>query len=248
MRSFIVAFLFCLLATQAQAQAPATIKFGVVYFYPPFVYTDNKGSDVYGFDISVAKALCQTINITCTFTPMPLADLFKNLDDNKVDAIMGAISITQGRKIKYEFTLPYFKSSMSYLGPANANFSITPEELTKKTIGVVKGSSFYTYLTQTYGDKVNLKPYVAWEDAIADLSNNKIDLILLDTPVAKYWVKNSSGALKIIGQPLANVTSDEGFGIAFRAGNYNLSNAFNKAIETIIANGTYDKLRQMYLL
>jgi len=232
----------------ANAQV-ASIRFGVGYFYPPFVTAHNNGQSFTGFDIDVALALCKVLNAQCTFTPMTLTDLFKSLDEGKVDALISAMSITPGRRAKYDFTLPYFKSSMSFmsLASANTNLSPTPEGLKDKTIGVIVGSAFEIYLRQNYGDKIKIKTFSYTADALDSLTKGKVDLLLLDTPVARYWVNNSSGIFKIVSSPENyNLPYDEGFGIAVKSGNTALAQALNNALVTIVQNGTYDQIKQRY--
>jgi ABC-type amino acid transport substrate-binding protein len=224
---------------------PNPIKFAVDYFYPPFVSTTRIG--VYGLDISIAQALCHEMNTRCVFTPMPFEVMFKNLQEGKVDAIISAISITPERRAKFDFSMPYFKSTMSYVGSSKMNFDTTPQGLFNKRIGVGKGTSFEFYLSQTYGDSIKLKTYANSADAIAALSEGKIDLVLLDTPVANYWVDHSSGTLRTVGDALNNnVPHDEGYGIVIQAGNTELANAFNQALQNIHQNGTYTNIMRMY--
>ena len=239
----------CVVLTSNFAFAGQLIKFGVVHFYPPFVYADrNHPESAYGFDVDLARAICQQLQATCTFVPMPFRELFKSLDDNTVDAAMGAISITFARKAKYEFSLPYFKSTMSYLGRNADNFTIDAAGLRGKKIGVIEATTFESYVEQTYGDLVKVKKYHMWEDAVADLADNKIDLVLMDTPVARQWVILGSGQFRIIGQSLnSNVPFDEGYGIALNGDNKSLTLQINQALVDLVKNGTYDRLRYSYL-
>lgn len=247
-KRIMVFLLSCFLLVQGSIAfaATMTLRFATGYFYPPFVYS-SMGGHPYGFDIALVNAVCAQLGVECTFSQMPLTELFNNLEAGKLDAIVGAISITADRRAKVEFTNPYFKSTMSYLGKSKESYAVTPQNLKGKEIGVIKSSTFETYLEMTYGNNVKIKPYSSLEEAVMDLSNGDIDLLLMDTPVAEYWQTHSSGELKIMDKPLEdNVPSDEGFGIAVQKGNYPLVIAMNKALATIYANGTYDNLIDMY--
>lgn len=250
MKKFFAILFTCLLLilqTDAAFSQTRQIKFGITYFYPPFIYIGDGGKNFYGFDTEIALALCKLIDATCTFTPMTLENLFTSLDQGNVDAIMGALSITAERKIKYDFAGPYYKSTMSYLGRADSNITTMPQGISNKKIGVVKGSTFEMFLSKNYSDLIKIKTYPNMDDTINDLANKKVDLVLLDTPTADYWVHNSGNQFKIIGAPQHdNISSDQGYGIAVKLGNTQLADQLNAALLTIMNNGTYTAIREKY--
>lgn len=223
-------------------EAANRIRFGVNYFYPPFVFSSKSGY-IHGFDVDVAKAVCKQLNAECTFTAMSLSDLFASLDNNKSDAIMGAISVTPARKQHYDFTRPYLKSTMSYVSLRNANVDLN--HLEGKRVGAVKDSTFQTYLNAKYGHNIKLITFDTNEALANALSNKLIEIILLDSPAATYWVNYSTGLFKIVGTP-TYLSFDEGYGIVVKKGNVQLQNALNNALTTIIQNGTFDKIKQSY--
>lgn len=235
-------FCFLLLSNNIFGQIQK-ITFGVNHFYPPFVYTTSKG--VYGFDISISEALCEKLHAQCIFKTMTVEKMFISLDANNVDAIISALSITPEREKKYNSTNPYFKSTMSYLGLSTSNITITPDSLRGKKIGVGMGTSFESYVTKTYGKRVIIKSYASKEDAIDNLARGKIDLFLLDTPVAKYWVEHSAGKFKLIGET-SILPNDNGYAIFVRNGNASLVEELNKALASIVADGTYEKIKSTY--
>ena len=232
----------CLIIFSITVMAQTKIRFGVTNFYPPFVFSSKSGY-IHGLDIDTVRAICQEINAECTFTPMPLSQMFKSIDNNSMDAIIGAISITPMRKEHYDFTRPYLKSTMSFITLRSSD--IDPSNIQGKRLGVVKDSTFYTYLLNKYGNGIKLFTYNTNEQLVTALSNKEIDAVLIDSPAAHYWVGYSTGLFKTIGTPVF-LSFDEGYGIAVKKGNSSLLNAINNALNTIIQNGTFDKIKQSY--
>lgn len=218
------------------------IRFGVIYFYPPFAFSTKSGY-VHGFDIEIATAICQRLKAECTFTAMPLQNLFVNLNQGRVDAIMGAIAITPERQTRFAFTQPYYKSTMSYVALNGANLNL--QNLQGKRVGVEKDSIFSQYIKEKYGNQVQLTSYPTNEAMVTGLSERKIDVILLDTPAANYWVNYSTGLFKLMGQP-ENIDFDKGYGIAVKQDNAVLLNSLNNALTALIKDGTLTKIQQSY--
>jgi arginine transport system substrate-binding protein len=231
-----------LLVLSLTSFAQQKLRFGVVYFYPPFIFSTNSGY-VYGFDIDLANAVCQQLHAECSFTPMSLSDAFASLNQNKVDAVIGAVSITPQREAEYTFSESYLKSAMSFV--ALNTSQIAAGNLQGKRVGVIKDSTFYTYLIGKYGNSIQLKTYDTNEQLAAALSNKEIDVMLLDTPAANYWVGYSVGLFKTIGQP-TYLPSDKGYGIVVKRGNETLIDSLNRALSTIMRNGTLQKIKQTY--
>lgn len=239
------ALLFFLSMQNTYAQNE-TLRFGTGFFYPPFVYSEAGGRGVYGFDIEVVLALCKQLNDTCVFSQAPLPENLQKLDNGEIDATIGAFSITNARKAKYDFAGPYYKDTMSFLKRTDTQLTL-PQDLAGKTVGSIRSSTFNTYLEQNFGKNIKIKTYTTTEELIDALSNKKVDLILVDTPVATYWIKNSSGSFIFVtgGQQIL-APFDEGYGIAFRLGSPQRVAEFNNALLTIIKNGTYDAIKKRY--
>lgn len=234
-----ILFLFYFIFTSlgfAQNELP-TLHIGISYFYPPFIYNYSSG-----FDIALANALCQKIGYHCFFYPEPDTELLPNLENGKLDAVMGAVSITEKRLEHLTFTKPYLVSTVSYMGSTPMHY---PVDLKKMKLGVLGDSTFATYLENTLSTSNQLKFYPETHALIAALGDGDINLTLLDTPVANYWVNRSDGRLTLVGQPFL-LPADRGFGIALGRGTAFLASQLNEALSILVLNGTYQQLLQTY--
>ncbi len=214
-------------------EADTTLKFGFVSFYPPYVLSGPSGH-LGGLDVQIVQALCKQLKVKCTYVQAPLDELLAKLNNNQMDAVMGAISSTPERKNLYTFTQPYLQSTLRFIANAKAALNPTPENLKYRNVGVLKDSIAFTD-GYAHFPQVNWITYNTVEQLITAISNQQLDLILLDSRAAAYWVAFNSGQLRIVGDKIA-VPGDAGYSIMMKKGNDQLAEKLNQAISHAIKN------------
>lgn len=219
------------------SQANEPIHFGILYFYPPFVYNSKVG-----FDIALAQDLCKEMQAQCVFTPMSLENAQKSLKTNQIDALISAVSITTDRQKIYNITKPYLIGHAAFIGLADKHYPLTLDGL---KIGVVHASTFERYLENTPGLKAKIIPYAYATDSIAALGKNEVDLVLIDAPVGEYWVNHSDTRLAFIGEPFS-IPFDQGYGILISPSNPQLRDEMNQALIHVTSDGRYQRLFTLY--
>lgn len=240
--------LLTLLASASYAALPQVVRFATEATYPPFEYMDASGQ-IKGFDIDLAKALCAKMEVQCTFSNQPWDSLIPSLKLGKFDALIGAMAITDARKQQVDFTNPYLDTTAIFIAPKTAHFDISPEGLANKTIGVQGGTTFEQYLNAEYGNHITIKSYAGIQDALLDLSSGRVDAVLGDTPSLLEWL-HKHDATKGFTQVGELVVSPQffgrGYGIAVQKGNAELAAAFNRALQQITQDGTYERISALY--
>lgn len=240
--------LFLLSSFTAIAALPQTISFATEATYPPFEYIDAKGN-MQGYDIDLAKALCQEMHVQCTFSNQPFDSLIPSLKLGKFNALIGALGITDARKQQVDFTDPYLAATASFVAPVASQLSLSPESLKGKTIGVQGGTTYEQYLASDYKDIVKIKTYTSLQDALLDLDSGRINAVLGDTPSITDWLQkhNNDKKYALVGSAINNPKMfGVGYAIAVQKGNQELLDAFNTALQKIKDNGTYQKLNATY--
>lgn len=230
------------------ADTPNTpIRFAMEATYAPFEYMNEQG-EIEGFDIDIAKALCQRIPAECTFSNQPFSSLIPALKVGKFDALISAVSITDERAKQVDFSHSYYSETASYVGPVEHTFNLTPEGLKGMVIGTQAGTSMEQYLRSTYKGNISVKTYASIIEAFLDLKAGRLDLVLADSPIAQSWLDQKSAAgYQIIGKPVDDPTFfGQGFAIAVRKGNFSLLTQINKALASIKSDGTYQKITSKY--
>ncbi|UOK70287.1 ABC transporter substrate-binding protein [Ancylobacter polymorphus] len=232
-------------AGAAQAEMKK-VRIGTEGAYPPFNSVDSVGKLV-GFDIEIGEALCAKMKVECTFVAQDWDGIIPALLAKKYDVILASMSITDERKEKVAFTIPYYLTPGSFIAPKDTKITeITPAALKGKTIGAQSSTTGATYLEDKYKDS-EIKLYPTQDEANADLAAGRLDAVLADKFVLYEWLEKSTDGkcCKFVGPDLKDV-NPQGTGIAVRKEDNELREALNKAIQEINADGTFAKINAKY--
>lgn len=220
--------------------AQETITFAMEPSYAPFETTNEKG-EVIGFDVDIAKALCEELKATCQFKTQSFDSLIAGLKFKNFDAIISGMDITEARQKQVSFTDPYLENSVSYVAVKG---KFTPE--TAKNVGVQNGTTFQQYLSKN-AKQYNLKPYASLQSAVLDLKNGRIDMVFGDTPVLAEWLKTEK-ELDFVGDKVVDKAFfGNGYGIAVNKSNTALLEKLNKALATIKTNGKFEQIYNTWM-
>lgn len=213
----------------------------------PTQYTANQ---MEGFDVDVAVAIAQHLNVEPCFVTPPWSQLVAGNWGDNWDIHVGSVAITYDRmKILY-FSQPYYATpSVLLVYKDNVTYK-KAEDLSGKRIGVCVGCTFEAYLKGTLqipGEKIEFRirnaqavAYENEEPAMDDLSVGdgvKLDAVLTILPLAKRAIEDGK-PIKILGDPLlfayAAVTLDR----SSRRDPLRLLNEITSIIRELHANST----------
>lgn len=227
--------------------SPDQLRIATEGAYPPFNSIDKDGKLV-GFDIDIANALCERMNVVCTIEAQTWDGIIPGLLDRKYDAIIASMAITDRRKEQVSFTEKYYSTSARFVAHTNAKIEISEAGLKGKRVGVQRATVFEAYLRAKYPDAVPVL-YDTQENADDDLSAGKIDLVLADwVQLSQDYLKSDEGKdFEFTGPPQVDPKIlGEGAGIAVRKDDPDLLAAFDQALKEIRADGTYKRLNDKY--
>ena len=94
-------------ALPARAADPAPLRVGVEGAYPPFSSVGPDGQ-IKGFDIDIAKALCEQIKAQCMLVQLDFDGMIPALQARKIDMIVASMSITPERLKVVDFSDKYY--------------------------------------------------------------------------------------------------------------------------------------------
>ncbi len=232
----------------AAAREWKTVRIGTEGAYPPFNYKDSAGN-LKGFDIDIAKALCDKMKVKCVFVAQDWDGIIPGLLAKKYDAIVASMSITAERKKKVDFTDKYYNSPATFVVPKDSKIGddISPKALAGKTIGAQASTIHSNYLEDNYKDS-RLKFYKTQDEVNADLASGRLDAQLADKLVLFEWLKTKAGqCCRFTGPGITDKRwFGEGAGIAVRKEDKDLKEMFNKALKEILADGTYARINKKY--
>lgn len=227
------------LTTQVSAEQ---VRIAVDGSYAPFAMVDQDGQ-LKGFDIDIAAALCQAMAVDCKIVPQPWEGMIPGLKAGKFDAIVSSMSITEERARVVDFTDRYYSNVLSFVGPKSRDFSLDKAGLKGLTIGAYRSTVSSQYLEDNYAGTVDIKLYDTQELAYLDLKANRIDLLVSDKFPAYDWLSTADGRpFEFKG---ADIDINDEVAIAIKKGSP-LRQRFNTAIDSIRADGTYQKINARY--
>ena len=251
MKKIITALLIAgltLTGIQAGAKEWKQVRIGVEGAYPPFSMVDKDGN-LQGFDIDIARALCDAMKVQCELIKSDWDGIIPSLLARKFDAIIASVSITEERKKKVDFTNKYYQTPAKFVRKKGSGIAIDKESLKGKTVGVQRATIHDRYLTDNYGDIVKIKRYGSQDEAYLDMNSGRVDLLLADSiALLDGFLSTDSGEdFEFVGPDLSDKRwFGEGAGIALRQGDDELREMFNQAIDEIRANGTYKTIQDKY--
>lgn len=238
---------FALSMGSASAEEALKLKIGTEGAYPPFNMLTADGK-LEGFDVDIAKALCEEMKAECEFVTQDWDGAIPALQAGKYDAFIASMSITPERLKQVDFTNKYYNTPPAIAAPKDTALKgITKEDLAGKSIGTQGGTTHFNYSEKTYADST-VKGYPTSDEYKLDIANGRLDAVNDDIVALQQWLKSDEGkCCKIIGTitPVEEIHG-KGAGIAIRKGETALAEKFNAAIDAIRANGKYKEINDKY--
>ncbi len=246
-RFFAAASIAALSLFAGSAAAQEKLVIGTEGAYPPFNNLQADGTLV-GFDIDIAKALCEEMKVTCEFVTNDWDGIIPALQSKKFDAIIASMSITPERLEKVDFSKKYYNTPPAIAVPKDSPLTeATEAALAGKTIGA-QGSTTHSNYAEKHMPKSEIKLYPTADEYKLDISNGRIDAVVDDIVVLSEWIKSPEGACcKILSPlPIDVEINGQGAGIAVRKGETALADKFTAAIAAIRASGKYKEINAKY--
>ncbi len=237
-----------LAAGTLEAKEWKKIKIATEGAYPPFNEVGPDGK-LKGFDIDIARALCEKLGAECELVQQDWDGIIPALLAKKYDAIVASMSITEERKKRVDFTDKYYQTPARFVRKKGSAIEITKEGLKGKKVGVQRATIHDNYLTDNYGDSVEIVRYGTQDEANLDMLAGRVDLLLADSiALLEGFLNTEKGkGYEFVGPELRDKRwFGEGAGIAVRKEDADLKEALNKALAAIRADGTYQAIMRRY--
>lgn len=224
------------------------IRFLTETDYPPFNFTGPDGNPA-GFNVDLARSLCDEIKVTCTIQMRRFETLIDALATNRGDAIIASMAVTPQLRAKVDFTDPYYRAPARFVSRRdNVMPEIRPEYLEGKKVGVIAGTSHEAYLKAMFTD-AEIHSYPDNDALRAALRRGEVDFIFGDAISLAFWINGTDSAecCAFSGGPFVESRYfGEGVGIAVRKGNDLLRQSLNWALFRIWEKGRFTDLWLRY--
>ncbi|WP_233200981.1 amino acid ABC transporter substrate-binding protein/permease [Cryobacterium sp. M15] len=222
--------------------AGETYVIGTDTTFAPFEYRED--GELTGIDMDLIRDIAANQGFTVEIKSLGFDAALQALQSNQVDGVIAGMSITDERKLVFDFSDPYFDSGVQ-MAVAEDNTEITGyADLAGETVVAKRGSEGETFansIKDEYGFTVKALADSAtmYDDVKAGNSVAVFD----DYPVLAYGINQNNG--------LKSVTEKEqgsSYGFAVNKGqNPELLAAFNTGLAELKSKGDYQSILDTYL-
>lgn len=221
--------------------AVPAIRFLTTNDFPPFNYRSS-GGEVIGYNVDLARAVCDVLEIACTIQAWPWDQAGDALADNQGDALIAGMAINDENAELFDFSLAYMMFPGRFVTQKQARSGFDPSALAGQTIAVRAGSAHAGFV-QTYLPGVRIAPFDTEIAALEAVSSGDAAVYFGDAMRASFWLNAHPQCCDFAGD--AYFRADEfgrGLAVAFPAGHNAVRRAVNWALVRLKRNGTMDEL------
>lgn len=211
--------------------------------FPPMGFIDESG-ELSGFDIDLAREVGKRLKVDVEFKPTEWDGVVLSLINKDIDLIWNGLTITEDRKEKIDFSKAYLDNKQIIV--INKDKGIyTLNDLKGKIIGAQLESSSSNALDKNEELRNSLeevKYYGTNTEAFLDLKIGRIDALVVDEILARYYISKSNDKFDVLKEDLG----EELYGVGFRKGEKTFIEAVNKALEEMKEDGTATEISKKW--
>ncbi len=232
------------ITTPASARDWPRIRIGVDGAYPPFSRTEADGKPA-GYDVDVARALCQKLAADCEIVAVGWDGLVPALDGKRVDALVASMPVVDTSRRTYDFTRRYHRIGPRFVarvGETRAN-PVTAT-LAGVRVGVRAGTAHAAQLAAAH-PKAIVVPFPSEAAAGAAVADHSVDLAFGDTLALYRWLDGPAprGRVQFVGDEVLDAERfGDGAGIAYRKTDRDLGQLVDRALGELARDGTLDRI------
>jgi polar amino acid transport system substrate-binding protein len=211
--------------------------------FPPMGFRDANGQIV-GFDIDVAKAVCDRLGINLKLQPINWDAKEQELNTKNIDCIWNGLTITPERQRNLLFTKPYMDNRQVLVVRADTGLN-SLSALAGKKLGLQAGSSAKDALNSAPAFEASLSAVIEFDEnmtALMDLEMGGLDVVLMDEIVARYYIQQRAKNFAVLAEAL----SHEEYGIGFRKNDRQLMEKFQETLEAMAKDGTLAAISEQW--
>ncbi len=249
-----VALVACAPATEAPAteapaaeapvaEAPAAdaaskvITVGVNSENPPWIFMQD--GTMTGFEADIVEEFAKRQGYTIEYKSAPFATVLTGVQSGQWDVAMSSIWVKAERVEVMDFADPYYDAQIGMMTPKGG--LTTFEEMKGKVFGSDTGSANESWLLEAqakYGP-YEIKSYDYWADAVLDLEAGRLDGVVVDAPIALYYIAQHPEAT--LDMPLYIQDYNFAQALAFQKGSA-LVAEFNEVQNAMKTDGTMEAI------
>ena len=206
--------------------------------FPPFEYTDDN-NEIVGIEPEIMTLICEKLGLELVIDAMDFDSALLAAQQGKSDAVVSGVTVTEDRKLVYDFTDSYISIRQAIVCKEGAG--ITMENLGEQSIGVQRGTTGHIYVEDDFGADA-VVAYDTYTTVFQALMNDQIDCIVMDDAVAKAYIASNPGL-----EMVETTYEPEDYAFGVSKGNTALVDSINDALAELIADGTVQSIVDKYM-
>ena len=240
----------------AYVQNKGELTIGITLF-APMDYEDENGKLI-GFDKELGDAVCEKLGVKANFVEINWDSKEVELKSKNIDCIWNGMCITEERKQNMSVSDPYLKNTQALVMKKDkaaqilANIdgiSIVAEQGSTgegKITGEIPDDDTVVVSPSEFFKNANYTAVDSMAKALMEVKSGTADAALVDSVCALAMTGEGTDYDDLVCN-MDNNFGDQQYGIAFRKGS-DITDAVNKAIDELYADGTVEKIAAKYKL
>jgi putative glutamine transport system substrate-binding protein len=222
------------------------LKVGVKSDVPGFGLLDTATNEYTGFEIELAKLIAGEIfgdPGKAAFTPVTAKTRGPLLDNGELDLIIATFTITEERKLTYNFSTPYYTDAVGMLVKKSSGIKGLAD-LDGKTIGVAQSATSRVAIDEAakaVGASLKFAEFATYPEIKAALDSGRVDVFSVDRSILAGYLDGES-------EILPDRFSPQEYGVASKLANKDLAAYVDGLIVKWLADGTIAGLVQQFKL
>ncbi len=199
--------------------------------FPPMGFKDEN-NEIVGFDME--------------FKAIDWSSKEAELKSGRVNVLWNGLDITDKRKENMLFSDPYMDNRQIIFVKKGATGITDEQSLAGKAVGTQSASTAEEYIdgSDFFKTKVKeVKKYSDFVSAFMDLENGRIDAVIGDEIVGRYYMSKHPDSIDAVDVAVGPVSQ---FGIAFAKDNQKLRDDVQKVLDEMVKDGTVAKISEKW--
>jgi putative glutamine transport system substrate-binding protein len=216
------------------------LKVGVKEDVPNFGLRNTDTDVIEGFEVDIAKMIAAEIlgdADAIELTPVTAKTRGPLLDNGELDLVIATFTITEERKLTYNFSTPYYTDAVGLMVKKDAGYAGLAD-MDGAVIGVAQSATSKDAVTaeaDKLGISVSFSEYATYPEIKAALDSGRIDAFCVDGSILGGYMDDTT-------MILPDRFSPQDYGVASKLDNTDLADAVDKMITGWIDDGTMDEL------
>ncbi len=230
-------------SSSSGAAAGDKIVVGLDDNFPPMGFKDEN-NEITGFDIDLAKEATKRLGREVEFKAIDWSSKEAELKSGRVNVLWNGLDITDKRKENMLFSDPYMDNRQIIFVKKGVTDIKDEQSLAGKAVGTQSASTAEEYMdgSEFFKSKVKeVKKYSDFVSAFMDLENGRIDAVVGDEIVGRYYMSKHPDTIDAVDVAVGPVSQ---FGIAFAKDNQKLRDDVQKVLDEMVKDGTVAKISE----